>query len=95
MPKKFSKIAVIEYNALFGDEYMISVPNLENFDKSKYHYSQLCFGASLRAIINLMKTKDFTFIGCNEINNNAFFLNNDFLHQYKLTIPNTDNLKIY
>ena len=42
-----------------------------------------------------MKTKDFTFIGCNEINNNAFFLNNDFLNNYKLTIPNTDNLKKY
>ena len=56
---------------------MYLVPNLENFDKNEYHYSQLCFGASLRAIINLMKTKDFTFIGCNEINN-AFFLNNDF-----------------
>ncbi len=95
MPKKFSKIAVIEYNALFGDKYAISVPNLENFDKIKYHYSQLCFGASLRAIIDLMETKDFTFIGSNEINNNAFFINNDFLSQYKLTIPNTDNLKKY
>lgn len=95
LPNKFSKIAVIEYNALFGDKYAISVPNLENFDKNEYHYSQLCFGASLRAIINLMKTKDFTFIGCNEINNNAFFLNNDFLNHYKLTIPNTDNLKKY
>ena len=31
MPQNFSKIAVIEYNPLFGAELEITVPNIDNF----------------------------------------------------------------
>lgn len=70
---KTSKIIVAEYNPFFGDKYEITVPNIKNFDRKKYHYSHLCWGMSLRALINLMNEKDYTFVGTNELLNNGFF----------------------
>ena len=59
MPQNFSKIAVLEYNPLFGAELEITVPNIDNFSRTQYHYSNLCFGMSLKAAINLMNKKIF------------------------------------
>ena len=73
MPQNFSKIAVLEYNPLFGAELEITVPNIDNFDRTQYHYSNLCFGMSLKAAINLMDKKNFYFVGTNLFRNNAFF----------------------
>ena len=64
-PKNFSKIAIIEYNPYFGYKESISVPNIKNFQRSKYHHSMLCFGMSIRAAINLMAKKNLVFIGSN------------------------------
>ncbi len=72
-----SKIFVAEYNAVFGSSLAITVPNLKDFDRKKYHYSHLCYGMSLKALINIMKKKNFYFIGTNSIRNNAFFISND------------------
>ena len=55
----------------------------------------MVYGASLVAMIELMKKKEFTFIGVNEINNNAFFLNNDEIEKYPLQLPNFDNIEKY
>ncbi len=78
LPENFSKIAVLEYNPIFGDELEVTVPYLDNFNRSHYHYSNLCFGMSLRAAINLMHKKNFYFIGTNLFKNNAFFISNKF-----------------
>ncbi len=78
LPNNFSKIAILEYNAIFGDELEVSVPEIEMFDRKKYHHSYLCYGSSLKALINLMKNKNFYFIGTNLMRNNAFFISNDF-----------------
>ena len=59
MPQNFSKIAVLEYNPSFGAELEITVPNIDNFNRTQYHYSNLCFGMSLKAAINLMDKKIF------------------------------------
>ena len=48
-----SKIFIAEYNAIFGDQADVSVPNIENFSREKYHYSCLCYGMSLKALIRL------------------------------------------
>ncbi len=93
LPVKFSKIAVIEYNANFGPTLEISVPNIKNFNRTEYHYSNLCFGASLRAIINLMKSKGFKFIGVNKSCINAFFINEDFIQDLSLETVNERNLE--
>ena len=57
IPNNFSKIIVAEYNSNFGHEFEITVPNIKKFNRTKYHYSNLCFGASLKAIINLLEKK--------------------------------------
>ena len=73
-----SKVFVAEYNATFGSSLEITVPNLENFNRKDYHYSHLCFGMSLRALINIMTKKNFSFIGTNSVRNNAFFISNNY-----------------
>ena len=57
LPSNFTKVAVIEFNANFGDELEITVPNMENFNRTEYHFSNLCFGMSIKAAINLMEKK--------------------------------------
>ena len=49
---------------------------VENFDRNKYHFSNLCFGASLKAIVDLMNEKNFSFVGTNLTRCNAFFVQN-------------------
>ena len=92
LPKNFSKIAVIEFNSNFGYKKEISVPLIKNFDRTKYHYSNLCYGASLKAIINLMKKKGFVFIGTNLHRVNAFFVQKKLLKKINLNL-NSKNLK--
>jgi hypothetical protein len=78
IPKNISKIFVAEYNSTFGPDLKVSVPNINGFDRTKYHYSNLCYGMSLRALIDIMKTKNYYFIGTNIQKMNAFFISNDF-----------------
>ena len=89
---KISKIFIVEYNPYFGPTKNISAPNIEKFDRFKYHYTGFCFGASLLSIINLMKQKGYTFIGTNRLNCNAFFIQNNLLHKINLKIPNIKDL---
>lgn len=68
------RILIVEYNSTFGDKYSVTVPNKDNFDREKEHYSHLYFGASLRAIVTLAKKKGYVFIGSNSAGTDAFFL---------------------
>ena len=93
-----SKIFIAEYNAVFGDKFDISVPNIENFNRKKYHHSTLCYGMSLKALIRVMKKKGFYFIGTNNFKNNAFFVNNTFsMKKYfsNFQITDLDNLSFH
>ena len=83
--KIFQKIAVLEYNPLFGAELEITVPNIDNFSRTQYHYSNLCFGMSLKAAINLMDKK-FLFYWNKSFRNNAFFVSKDFIKEKFLKI---------
>lgn len=78
LPKNFSKIAIVEYNSVFGKEKSITVPNIDDFNRTNYHYSNLCFGMSLKAAIDIMREKNFYFVGVNLMRNNAFFVSNIF-----------------
>ena len=42
-----------------------------------------------------MKNKGYLFIGSNRLNCNAFFLNEDYLDQIKLKLPNLNDLAEY
>ena len=76
--KRISKIFVAEYNPVFGSDIEVTVPNISGFERNKYHYSNLCYGMSLRALINLMDKKGYYFIGANLQKINAFFILKDF-----------------
>jgi len=78
LQKNISKIFIAEYNPVFGPNLKVTVPNIDGFDRTKYHYSNLCYGMSLRALIDIMKTKNYYFIGTNLQKMNAFFVSNDF-----------------
>ena len=71
-----SKIFVAEYNPIFGPDLEITVPNINDFDITNYHYSNLCYGLSLKALIKLMEVKNYYFLGTNLQKNNAFFISN-------------------
>ncbi len=92
LPKNFSKIAVAEYNPYFGSEHQITVPNISKFNRTKYHYSNLCFGCSLSALIKVMESKNMKFVGSNNFKNNAFFINNDFINKLNIIFPDTKKL---
>ena len=74
LPDNFSKIAIIEYNSVFGGDAEVTVNYDKNFNRFNFHYSSLCYGASLKAVIKLMENKGFDFLGVNDIKNNAFFV---------------------
>ena len=93
IPNNFSKIIIVEYNSNFGHEFEVTVPNIKKFDRTKYHYSNLCFGTSLKAVINLLEKKNYTFIGTNTSKLNAFFVSNTELNKINLNIPDKNNLQ--
>ncbi|MBF0305509.1 MAG: hypothetical protein HQL40_02355 [Alphaproteobacteria bacterium] len=67
-------ILICEYNAVFGDLHAVSVPYVENFDRTRMHPSNLYWGASIRAFERLAAAKGYTFIGGNVAGHNAFFV---------------------
>jgi hypothetical protein len=92
LPKKIAKIFIIEYNPYFGSEKEICAPNIEYFDRFKYHPTGFCWGASLKAIIKLMKQKGYTFIGTNNLNVNSFFVQDEFINKIGFNLPNLNDL---
>tara|TARA_B100000989_G_scaffold87695_1_gene63226 strand:+ start:22492 stop:23388 length:897 start_codon:yes stop_codon:yes gene_type:complete len=86
-----TKIVILEYNSIFGHDKEVTVPNIQNFDRS--NYSKFYFGASLKALINIMKAKNFYFIGANKACCNAFFIN--FKYQNLFSNIMVDDLSIY
>lgn len=71
------KIVVCEFNSLFGSKMPLSIPYKEDFDRTKAHYSNLYFGASLKALELLGKTKGYELVFVNEHANDAFFIRSD------------------
>lgn len=92
LPKKIAKIFIIEYNPYFGSKKEICAPNIEYFDRFKYHSTGFCWGASLKAIIKLMKQKGYTFIGTNNLNVNSFFVQDEFISKIGFNLPNLNDL---
>jgi len=70
-------IVVCEYNATFGDLESFSVPYQPDFERTKAHFSNLYFGASLAALVKLGKAKGYRFVGTNLNGCNAFFVRNE------------------
>ena len=95
IPENISKIVVAEYNSTFGPNLEVSVPNIKNFDRKKYHYSFLCYGASLKAFVKLMSKKEYIFLGTNIACNNAFFVKKSEIEKINIKIPDINDLEKY
>lgn len=72
-------VVILEYNSIFGSERAITVPYDPLFDRTRAHYSNHYFGASLQALVKLSEKKGYAFIGCNSAGNNAFFVRRELL----------------
>ncbi len=70
-------IVVLEYNSGLGPERAVTIPYDAGFVRSKAHYSNLYYGASLSALWLLGKRKGYSLVGCNSAGNNAFFVRDD------------------
>ncbi|OBQ39649.1 MAG: NADH dehydrogenase [Aphanizomenon flos-aquae WA102] len=70
-------IVVSEYNFRFGANKAVTVPYDASFVRTKAHYSNIYYGASLKALCILADRKGYAFVGCNSAGNNAFFVRKD------------------
>ena len=81
-------IFVCEFNSTFGNKHRITVPYKQNFDRTKFHYSNLAFGASLKAFIKLSEEKGYQYIGTNSNGVNAYFIKKNYYRNIKKKIIN-------
>lgn len=72
-------IVVAEYNSLFGAQHAVTIPYDPTFQRSHAHYSNLYWGASLKALCLLAERKGYAFVGSNSAGNNAYFVRFDKL----------------
>lgn len=86
-------IVIVEYNSVFGNEHAVTIPYDQNFNRTKAHYSNLYWGASLKALCRLGYQKGYVFVGCNNSGNNAYFVKTDRLGNVKPANLETDYVK--
>lgn len=70
-------IVVAEFNAVLGDLHALTVPYRPDFQRTQAHHSNLYFGASLPALIELATQKGYFFVGTTSTGCNAFFIRKD------------------
>ena len=70
-------IVICEYNAALGDLLSLTIPYVADFNRTRAHYSNLYFGASIQALVHLGLSKGYVFIGTNSAGCNAFFVRQD------------------
>ena len=75
------RILVVEYNAVFGPDRAITVPEDPNFIRTAKHFSNLYAGASFSSLTEICQERGYTLVGTNSSGNNAFFVRNDLLNQ--------------
>jgi hypothetical protein len=70
------RIVIIEYQMNFGPEKQITVPYRADFERRQHHYSMLCAGVSLAALVELGNQLGYRFVGTSS-GYNAFFVRED------------------
>jgi len=71
------RLAIVEYNSIFGPDRAVTVPYEAAFDRAAAHFSRLYFGASIAALAALGSRKGYRLVGSNRAGNNAFFVRDD------------------
>ncbi len=70
-------IVIVEYNSVFGARRAVTVPYDRAFNRTKAHFSNLYWGASLKALCLVAERKGYAFVGANSHGNNAYFVRKD------------------
>jgi hypothetical protein len=70
-------VVICEYNHRFGEKLAVTIPYDPSFQRQKAHYSQIYFGASLKALCLLAERKGYDFVGASSSGVNAFFVRKD------------------
>ena len=89
------KIAIVEYNPVFGAKLAVSVPKETFSSRFEHHYSGLVYGASLLAWIEFFASKDMRFVGQNRAGNNAFFVPSSLAGNLPFRLPDISQLDAY
>lgn len=76
-------IVVCEYNSLWGPTRSVTTPYKSDFFRGNVHYSNLYYGASIQALVDLAKTKGYSLVSGNKAGNNVFFVRDDLLGKVK------------
>lgn len=71
------RIVICEYNSLFGPSRAVTIPYDPAFVRSRAHYSQVYYGASISALTDLARSKGYSLVGSNRAGNNIFFVRDD------------------
>lgn len=74
-------ILIVEYNGLFGPTAPVTVPYDSAFQRTKAHYSNVYWGASLGAFCHLADKRGYALVGTNSVGSNAFFVRRDLLNE--------------
>ena len=74
-------ILILEYNSIFGFNRAITIPYNPSFNRTSAHFSNLYWGASLKALYDLSVKRGYAFIGCNSAGNNAYFVRKDKMNE--------------
>jgi len=77
-------LVTVEYNSVFGADHAITIPYDSAFYRTRAHYSNLYYGASLKALCLLAEKKGYAFVGSNSAGNNAHFVRKDKVGQIPL-----------
>ena len=89
------KIAIVEYNPVFGAKLSVSIPKDTFSSRFEHHYSGLVYGASLLAWIEFFASKDMRFVGTNRAGNNAFFVPPSLAGNLPFRLPDISQLDAY
>lgn len=74
------EILIVEYNGIFGSENCVTVPYSADFVRSKAHWSNLYWGASLPAYTQLANERGMALVGVTSTGQNAFFVRRELLN---------------
>lgn len=81
-------IVICEYNSRMGAERAITIPYDPKFYRTKVHYSNLYYGASIMALTHLGRQKGYALVHGNQFGTNLFFVRRELLNEvvYEKTV---------
>lgn len=78
------RIVICEYNNILPKKTAYTIPYNSDFYRTDVHYSNLYYGANLKAFYELATIKGYEFVGTNSVGTNAFFVRKDIINGVKI-----------